>query len=162
MIHGIVVRQRSSPTGTPGSLVLGMFACNTLELPWHDNKKGVSCIVADSYRGRVWFSPTMNRNVIRLEDKHGRADCLIHAGNFAADQIDLDGDGAPEITQVHGCTEVGRGYGDILRKDGKTQWGIKSSGVTLVALIELLADPLEPSGYHEVEITYTWDKGCEP
>jgi hypothetical protein len=65
----------------------------------------------------------MKRLVVHFVERDGRLDCEIHAANFAADAVDQDGDGVPEVTQVHGCTEVGDGYGDILRKDGKTQWG---------------------------------------
>lgn len=171
IVKGTVARQRSTPLGTPGAMSLANgFSANTLELPWHDNERGVSCTAPGVDRGRVWFSPSLKRLVIRYEDRNGRKDCLVHNGNFAAEERDIDGDGAPEVTQVHGCTEVGRGYGDILRKDGKSQWGIKSSGPTLAALIESLrAKPGEMAaryvdgvGYHDVEIEYSWAEGCEP
>lgn len=124
--------------------------CDTLELPWKDNERGVSCITADSYIGWIWHSPSMGRPVVRLEDKHGRRDCLIHNGNFAGD-VD-----AGLITQVHGCTEVGMGYGVIPTPDGKgTQWGVLSSKDTLARLINHLG-----SGQHE--FIYSWDVGCEP
>lgn len=172
IIPGTVIRGRSEPTGTPGEMTFPAvkFSCDSQELPWHDNERGRSCIHAGVYRGWVWWSPMLRRPVIRLEDRFGRADCLVHNGNFAADERDLDGDGVPEITQVHGCTEVGRGYGNILRKDGKTQWGIKSSGPTLDALIKALenGEPHEVaasgriSGYHEVLMAYEWGAGCAP
>lgn len=163
MLEGTIVRQRSTPLGTPGALALSNgFGCDTLELPWHDNQRGVSCIVADVYEGWVWQSPMLKRLVVRLEDKHGRHDCLWHNGNFAADEKDIDGDGVPEVTQVHGCTEVGRGYGDIQRKDGKMQWGIKASGATLSELIEALRDASQPGGFHRVRVQYLWAPGCEP
>lgn len=173
MIRGEVVRQRSTPYGTPGRLKLeNGFSCYTLELPWHDNEKGRSCTIADVYRGRVWWSPMLKRPVIRLEDKHGRHDCLVHNGNFAADEIDIDGDGVPEVTQIHGCTEVGAGYGDVMRRDGRKQWGIINSVKTLEALIASLRDTTVEagladedgfiSGYHDVEITYKWAEGCAP
>lgn len=172
MIKGSVSRQASTPLGTPGALALANgFSCNTLELPWHDNARGISCTAPGVDRGRVWYSPTLKRLVVRYEDRNGRRDCLIHNGNFAADEADLDGDGVPEVTQVHGCTEVGRGYGDVLRKDGKTQWGIKSSVATLAALISSLRcapgetpdTVIDGVGYHDVEIEYSWaDKDYEP
>jgi hypothetical protein len=156
-----VVRQRSAPLGTPGAVtLLNGFVSDTLELPWHGNERGRSCIAADEYRGWVWQSPTLRRPVIRLEDKHGRQDCLVHNGNWAADEVDLDGDGAPEVTQVHGCTEVGRGYGEVRRRDGRLQWGILRSGATLDELIRSLEDGL--GGHHEVLLTYVWAPGCAP
>lgn len=172
MIYGKVIRQRSTLYGTPGNLVLPFFACDTLELPWADNRRGMSCICADIYRGRVWFSPTFKRNVIRFEDKNGRRDVLIHNANFAAtvedtdndgkEGADLDGDGIAEVFQLRGCTAVGNGYGDIQRKDGKMQWGIKSSIPTLQNLINYLEDSEQLGGFHQVEITYEWAEGCEP
>lgn len=178
MIHGTVGRQKSTPLGTPGALALPLFACNTLELPWAGNQRGLSCILPDVYRGRVWHSPTFKRLVVRLEDKNGRADVLIHNANFAATLqdldnngiagADLDGDGFPEVAQLRGCTAVGNGYGEILRKDGKMQWGIKSSGATLAALVESLRTDDRPDtvvegvGYHDVVLTYSWAPGCAP
>ena len=148
------------------------FSCDTLELAWHNNERGKSCIKPgpgerpETYLGRVWWSPMLKRPVIRFDDKNDRKDCLVHNGNFAADTKDLDGDGIAEVTQVHGCTEVGHGYGDIQRRDGKMQWGIRVSGATLAGLIESLRDESEEaghadvngflSGYHQVEITYSW------
>ena len=139
-------RRGSTANGTPGRLVTeGGFECDTLELPWHNNERGISCILPDTYAASLWFSPHMNRTVVRLEDKHGRADCLIHAGNFAGD----------DFTQVHGCTEVGHGYGQIERPDGKMQFGILSSRQAL----EVLINQIGP-GPHQV--TYEWAPGCEP
>lgn len=168
-ILGTVVREPSTPLGTRGSMLLGNgFGCDTLELPWHDNERGRSCTLADTYVGRVWLSPMLRRLVIRYEDKNGRHDCLVHNMNFAADATDIDGDGVPEITQVHGCTGVGRGFGDIARPDGHRQWGILNSVVTLGALIESLKLPGGSGlvnvhgfadGYDDVEITYSWRLG---
>lgn len=143
------------------------FGCDTLELAWHDNERGRSCTMADTYAGKVWWSHDLKRLVIRLEDKHGRKDCLIHNGNWAGD-VD-----AGEITQVHGCTEVGNGYGEIQRPDKKMQWGILHSGATLAGLIDSLRCPAEEAdtlleingeqqGFHDVEITYRWAEGAAP
>lgn len=162
-VRGDVVRGKSTPYGTPGRLRLdNSFECHTLELPWHDNQSGKSCTKADTYFGKVWYSSTLKRNVIRFEDKNGRKDCLIHNGNFAADEEDIDGDGVREVTQIHGCTEVGFNYGLIERKDGRKQYGIKSSVQTLEALILSLKDDAQPGGYHDVIITYKWEDGCSP
>lgn len=154
----IIRRRKSGSDGTPGRLVTDSgFACDTLELPWKDNQRGVSCIKADSYLGWLWQSPSMGRMVVRLEDKHGRRDCLIHNGNFAGDtSLDLDQDGEPDkITQVHGCTEVGQGYSVIARPDGRQQFGILSSKDTLARLVAHLGP-----GQHT--FIYTWDSGCAP
>ncbi len=154
-----ITRGKSTPDGTPGRLVTELgFSCDTLELPWLDNQRGISCIISGTYEGWIWQSPTMGRAVIRLEDKHGRRDVLIHNGNFAGDQtIDEDRDGEPDkFTQIHGCTEVGMGYGIINRPDGKgSQWGVLSSKPTLAKLVAHLGP-----GKHQ--FTYLWAEGCEP
>ena len=146
-----VIRQGSLPEGTHGRLVTERaFCCDTLELGWHGNQRGISCIKADTYAGEIWFSPTLQRQVVRLEDKHGRQDCLIHNGNLAGD-IALG-----MQTQVHGCTEVGQGYGLVQRPDKLgLQLGVLSSKDTLAKLIEHLGE-----GPHE--ITYEWAPGCAP
>lgn len=156
----IIIRRRASmPDGTPGRLVSDNgFACDTLELPWEDNQRGISCINADSYNAWPWQSPSMGRTVIRLEDKNGRKDCLIHNGNFAGDQtIDEDHDGKPDkFTQIHGCIEVGQGYGNIPRPDGEgRQFGVLSSKDTLARLVAHMGP-----GPHTVIIQ--WDQGCAP
>lgn len=132
-----IARGKSSPEGTLGKLDTGMgFTCDTLELQWADNQRGISCIkpapgdAPETYKAAIWYSPTLGRDVVRLEDKYGRKNCLLHNGNFA-------GMGAGEITQVHGCTEVGRGYAKIKRPvDGNvTQFGILHSQDTIDALV---------------------------
>ena len=161
MIRGEVVRQAPTQHGTPGRMTLeNGFSCDTLELPWRDNERGKSCTAPGVDRGRVWWSPTLRRLVIRYEDRNGRRDCLVHNGNWAGD-VD-----AGDITQVHGCTEVGNGYGDLQRPDKRTQWGVLHSGATLAGLIESLRDERVEAGltdahgfvagYHDVEITYRW------
>jgi hypothetical protein len=145
-----ITRLHTTPTGTPGGLISEKgFRCDTLELPWQHNRSGVSCINADTYKGRIWFSPHLNRNVVRLEDKHGRKDCLIHNGNFAGDVTQ------GYETQVHGCTEVGHGYAEIARPDGKLQHGISNSVSALATLIDRL-------GAGEHEFVYVWADGCAP
>lgn len=149
-----VIRQPSAPDGTEGALTVinpagEIFTCETLELPWHDNQSGISCIMADTYNATVWHSDHMNCDVLRLEDKHGRRDCLVHAGNFA-------GDAAMGFeTQVHGCTLVGNGYGSLSNDNGNTQLAILQSKKTLAALLAFI-------GGGEHTITYTWAEGCEP
>ncbi len=154
------IRRRKVQTwGTPGQLVTSEgFVCDTLELPWRDNRRGESCITPDSYNGWLWQSPTMHRTVVRLENKHGRQDCLIHNGNFAGDTLlDIDGDGrgGDLVTNVHGCTLVGEGYGVIRNKQGDMQMGILNSKDTLAALVEHLG-----AGTHT--FIYLWNDGCVP
>lgn len=166
MIPGAVVRQRSNEdgTGTPGRMEIeNGFGADTLELGWHNNERSRSCTAPGVDRGKVWYSPSLKRLVIRYADRNGRHDCLVHNGNWAGDE-DLG-----EKTQIHGCTEVGNGYGPLQRPDNEMQWGILHSGATLAGLIDSLkcdvseADTIiDGQGFHDVEITYSWAEGAEP
>lgn len=149
-----ITRKQSSPSGTPGELVATnsageTFSCNTLELPWQDNTPGVSCIIDDSYRATIWHSDHLDCDVLRLEDKHGRQNCLIHCGNFAGDVSQ------GMETQVHGCTLVGSRYGSLVNDEGGTQLAILESRVTLANLIAFV-------GGWEVTVDYQWAEGCDP
>lgn len=171
-ILGKVLRQKWRDEGTPGAMTLAnaFGSADTLELKWDGNRRGTSCTKAGVYRGRVWRSKHLKnrdgtfRLVIRYADANGREDCLVHNANWA-------GEGAGEVTQLHGCTAVGRGYGEIERPDGAMQWGIENSGATLDRLIASLERPGEEhvedasgfvSGYDDVEITYQWADGAAP
>lgn len=169
-----ILRRKSTEFGTPAGVTLdNSWQCDSLELPWMSNQRGISCIKADTYHGRLWWSPKFRRWVIRLEDKHGRFDCLLHNGNFAGDAT------KGLCTQVQGCTLIGRGYADIQLPnhgigyehldvlDG-TQFGISASRITLDELIRQLGgDPTlpptakQPDGT-DVIVTYQWEDGARP
>lgn len=147
-----VLRNQSTSTGTPGGLTVLETALMlvSLELPWKQNRSGVSCIRAASYSCDIWYSPHLQRNVLRLEDKYGRKDCLVHNGNFAGD-ADLGFE-----TQVHGCTLVGSAYAQVpVPNTDKTQFGVINSKDSLARLL----DNIGP-GPHM--ITYEWAPGCAP
>lgn len=75
-------RETLSPA-TLGTLSIdGVKECDTLELPWRDNKPGISCIPAGRYR--VTWTPSLNfeRHTLRLQDVPGRSGILIHSANF--------------------------------------------------------------------------------
>ena len=79
-----IERHDSTDEGSPGTLkvVETGFTCDTLELPWKNNEKGKSCITADIYNASIWYSPSFKLNVLRLEDKYNRQDCLIQKKNI--------------------------------------------------------------------------------
>ena len=152
-IRGTLTRQRSTPDGTPGKLILESgFACDTLELPWADNARGRSCIIDDTYLAKLGSSATLGgpkHQVYRLEDKHGRSDVLIHNANFAGEVSD------GKVTQLHGCIAVGREYGMLRNSKGAMQRGILNSVSTLEALIAHAQGA-------EIELSCTWAEGCKP
>ena len=150
----LITRQPSTKSGTPGQLSVvnaagAVFTCTTLELGWHDNQSGVSCVLADTYRATIWHSEHLDCDTLRLEDKHGRQDCLIHCGNFAGDKtFGLE-------TQVHGCTLVGSEFGSLLNDVGDSQFAILDSRATLAKLVAFVGP-----GQHNVE--YRWAPSCAP
>lgn len=95
-----IIRQPSAEVGTRGVLVdsAGNHLCFTLELPWKNNERNVSCIPKGTY-GVVPHNGTKYKNVWRLLDVPNRAGILIHTGNTKAD--------------IQGCILVGmREYKD--------------------------------------------------
>jgi hypothetical protein len=151
-----IVRQVSVDTGTPGLLTTSAdapFTCSTLELEWQNNRTGVSCIIADTRMGKLWYSPTLKRMVVRLDDAHGRKDVLLHNANFA-------GLGDGECAQIHGCTAIGQGYGKLQNPQGHMQFAVLNSGNTLDKLIaHIQANTADGASF---PVTYAWDAGCEP
>jgi hypothetical protein len=80
-------------TQSDGGAVTGIDTgtCATLELPCQDNTPGISCIIDDSYNATIWHSDHLDCDLLRLQDKHGRQDCLIHCGNFAGGRVTRHG-----------------------------------------------------------------------
>lgn len=85
-----------------------LFRCFTLELPWKDNQRKISCIPAGRYKVVPRFSQRFN-NHLHILDVPERTFILIHEANFVhqlegciavgASRIDLNGDGKLDITQ---------------------------------------------------------------
>lgn len=100
-----IVRDKSTPLGTPGVLTAGTFSCYTLELNDHGNAVGKSCIPVGIYQCALWDSPKFGL-VYRIAEVPGRTDILIHKGNFAADE----GHGKSDI---EGCILLGNAIGEI-------------------------------------------------
>jgi hypothetical protein len=102
-----------------------IFSCKTLELPWKNNKRYISCIPKGTYE-------VIKRDSVKLK-KHfhilnvpGRSDILIHIGNY--------------YTQIKGCILVGEEHTDI-NADGFTD--VKSSAKTMAILNQNLPDKFE-------------------
>ena len=119
----ITIDRIYTKTGTLGSLIakkgnnIVLFA-NTIELPWRDNKRRVSCIPEGEYDVVPWNSPSKG-HVFKVKDVPGRSDILIHVANFVYGQkIDLLGCIAPAsyIRDINGDTFVdGVHSGEIMR-----------------------------------------------
>ena len=72
--------------------------CKTLELPWRDNQKGISCIPAGEYKLSPYPSSRFGEVYI-VNDVSNRTGILIHTGNTADD--------------IEGCILVGDSYGKL-------------------------------------------------
>lgn len=71
----------------------GVFLCNTLELPWRDNKRNVSCIPKGEYTVELSYSPKFRRRTPIVRNVPNR-DCIrIHSAN--------------RVTEIQGCIAVG-------------------------------------------------------
>lgn len=72
--------------------------CKTLELPWRDNQKSISCIPAGEYKLSPYPSSRFGEVYI-VNDVPNRTGILIHTGNTADD--------------IQGCILVGDSYGKL-------------------------------------------------
>jgi hypothetical protein len=84
------------PEGTNGELKL--VVCNTIELPWLQNQRNVSCIPEGRYELRKRFIKKFGLHLL-VVDVPGRSWILIHPANDAKTQ--LKGCIAP-VTQLTG------------------------------------------------------------
>ena len=107
------------------------FVCKTLELPWLDNKRRVSCIPEREYTVKKHVSPKFGE-CFWVQDVEGRSEILIHKGNFAGSKNPRTG--KPDIL---GCILAGVNHIDI---DGDGVKDITSSKKTMDRLLEVLPD----------------------
>lgn len=80
-----IFRVQKSNQGTEGILVSDGFICRTLELPWKDNKKSISCIPPGEYNVEIRYSKKY-RKVFWVRKVPNRTYILIHSGNFGGDK----------------------------------------------------------------------------
>ena len=107
---------------TMGYLRYMDMMCFTLELPWKDNQRNISCIPAGTYYAKWRTSPT-NGQVIELLDVPNRDFIQIHAGNYTS--------------QIQGCILVGDSIKDI---NGDNIPDVTNSRYTLERLLNQLPD----------------------
>lgn len=95
----LVLTRTYFPSGTNGTLVSeGQFICNTIELPWKENKKRVSCIPEGKYLLRKRYAPKFRWHLEVVGVKN-RTFILFHPANNAL--LELNGCIAP-VTQISG------------------------------------------------------------
>jgi len=98
-INLLIIRDMFTEESTIGELFLnGERMCDTLELPYKDNQRNISCIPAGEYKVRLRLpreSATRDYLHLLIKDVPDRDFILIHIGNY------------PSSTQ--GCVLVGLG-----------------------------------------------------
>ena len=89
LINLLLIRDTFSENSTLGELFLnGERMCDTLENPWKNNKKNVSCIPRGEYKVRLRLareSATRDYLHLLVEDVENRSYILVHRGNTPKD-----------------------------------------------------------------------------
>jgi len=102
------------------------FNCKTLELPWKNNQRSISCYPKGTYRVKKIKRPD-GRWAFAVLDVPDRTAILFHAGTYAA-TVHPD---------TEGCTLVGFRYDDV-NDDGEVD--IVDSRKALDVLLKLMPD----------------------
>lgn len=111
-----------------------IFESKTLELPWRNNEKRISCIPAGKYVAKTHSSPKFGRS-LWLQDVEDRSEILVHVGNYHTD--------------ILGCILVGNEFRDI-NKDG--QMDVLNSRNTMNEILKLIGSQKEI----EIDIRYRY------
>jgi len=121
-MKNLVIQRSEYSDCSTGRMWYGDFQCFTLELPWKDNKKSISCIPKGWYKGYKIKSPS-NGDCIAFLDVVGRTHIQIHSANFTR--------------QIQGCIAVG----DSLKfLDEDTIPDVTNSRETMRKLLAALPD----------------------
>jgi hypothetical protein len=121
-----LIRTASTTTQTLGRLSVidpqgkTIFSCVTLELPWLNNQRRISCIPPGTYRIRPRVSQKYGLH-LHILNVPNRDWILIHEANF--------------VHQLQGCIAVGQTIAD-LNRDGVPD--ITSSKLTKARLMEFI------------------------
>ena len=123
-----MVREFTNDTQTKGIMLVldetgkELFRCFTLELPWRNNERRVSCIPAGRYKMVHRTSQRFGHH-LHILDIENRSLILIHQANF--------------VRQLEGCIAVGRERIDL---DGDGNLDVTSSVATMRRLMELIPE----------------------
>ena len=88
-VNLLIIRDEFTDKSIIGKLFLnGEWLCDTLELPYRDNQRSISCIPYGQYKVRLRTakeSATRNYLHLLIEDVKDRKYILVHIGNFPKD-----------------------------------------------------------------------------
>lgn len=122
--QAIIFREVDNGIETLGTFHYDNFKCDSLELPYKDNQRRVSCVPAGKYIcKKVLASSHIPYTHIAITNVPNRDGICIHKANYVSDLL--------------GCVGVGDGLKDI-NKDG--QLDIINSKNTFDKLMLLLPD----------------------
>lgn len=81
-----LTRIEFGPQGTFGVLTVDKrVECFTLELPWKNNEKNISCIPTGQYFFSQYMSGKYERLCLAIHDVYGRTYICVHPGNTLRD-----------------------------------------------------------------------------
>lgn len=102
----VIDRLESTDHGTFGKFSLDGNIFYTLELPWRDNRRGISCIPKGEYECFIRHSSKFGK-CYEVKDVPDRSGILIHRGNYGGDKSKgLKSD-------IEGCILLGKSTGAI-------------------------------------------------
>lgn len=125
-----LLRLRTSLMGTEGVLTdFGGLYLFTLELPWKQNQKSISCIPDGIYNVSPYWSKRFGQcfHLLNVPDREA---ILIHKGNFAGDIS------SGYKTDSHGCILIGLEFGLI-----QNQRAILKSSLAMAKLLTYIKEP---------------------
>jgi len=102
---------------------LTLFKCVTLELPWRDNQRNISCVPEGGYPMDFEYSAKFDRMLWELKEVPGRSECKIHPANY--------------VEQLNGCIALG---GEVKDINGNGIADITASRATVNRLHKVLKD----------------------
>jgi hypothetical protein len=135
----VVIKREYGPEQTKGDAAIEQngfpfFQFKTLELPWKNNQRNISCIPEGAYKAIKHVSPTFGDS-IWIKNVPNRSEILVHVGNFVGS--DNPRTGRPDL---RGCIAPGNAFRDITG-DGIVE--VVSSKNTLNKILAMLPDEFE-------------------
>jgi hypothetical protein len=126
MMKVVLARLKDDGVQTLGNLSVYegtdlIWTCKTVELPWRNNNRNVSCIPTGVYKCDWSYSPKFKTNVFEVTGVPERSGIRIHVANY--------------VRQLHGCIALGYCYKDI---DNDGQMDIAMSRICLEAFQEIM------------------------
>lgn len=133
----VIITRKYSDLETFGDLVAHrngkIFKCKTLELPWINNAKNISCVPKGIYNVKQNFWSKKLKSYYLLQNVPSRNGIYMHEGNYAFKKK-----GIPDI---QGCILLGLSYADL---DADQTLDITTSKITVAAFEKFMnREPFE-------------------